>query len=543
MLKGHTVQAMDQAETNTQPGRMLPLASAIAVGLGLMAGGTVPAIAATKAVALYATSAQDIRVVPLVEGGLPDLSSGTDIVASASCEDDLTQMPNLVSLHSTGEFLAVWWNETTDKACYSRFSPDGNGSFIEQFMGDWHGGATSGWSGNQTQGVVGNMWRPLPAADLNGDGLDDLVLFNQHRIANAHDHTSEYKVAFGQADGSFDFSGAATVFTDGVWSTYVTVGDTDGDDHADLVYFTFPTGGTHSSDIYVLKGQGDGSFASTADRQLLVSTGSGRGGNTPAIGDLNADSYPDLFIGPDDDVEDEGQALIAFGTGNGAFAPVTESIDFVPSKEGWSHDTFSASAAIFDVNLDGHPDIVANASQWNVSTTKQVHWGDGTGQFSNTGEELFSIPAGTPYPRLAWLTVPEDAKCEGHAHYDVETGILNLPMVDMATIPALGGFGRAITSVIGTVEVDLSLIPGSNLFEIKQVLEATPADTDTLTVPPCHAEYRLESQYLTVPKVDLDVVTVINGIPVKLGTDTLACELEMPVGSDLFKVKTCGSVQ
>jgi hypothetical protein len=151
--------------------------------------------------------------------------------------------------------------------------------------------------------------------------------------------------------------------------------------------------------------------------------------------------------------------------------------------------------------------------------------------------------SGAGLVRITLVTTESDEKCEGHAHYDVETGILNLPMVDMATIPALGGFGRGISSVIGSVEVDLSLIPGSNLFEIKQVLEATPADPDTLTVPPCHAEYRLESQYLTVPKVDIDVVSVINGVPVKLGTDTLACELEMPVGSDLFKVKTCGSVQ
>jgi len=134
-------------------------------------------------------------------------------------------------------------------------------------------------------------------------------------------------------------------------------------------------------------------------------------------------------------------------------------------------------------------------------------------------------------------------KCEGHAHYDAIKGILNLPMIDMATVTIIGGYGRGISNVIGTVKAELAIIPKTNLFEIKYVDIVTPADPDTLAIAPCHAEYLIDTEYLTIPKVDIDVTTVINDAPVTVGTQTAACQLEMLQGSDLFKIKTCEIIE
>ncbi len=357
-------------------------------------------------VAIYATSAKNIRIVPLVQGDIPNLNEGVDLVASAPCEDDITQSVFIVPLNSSREFLTIWWNKNTDKTCYSRFISDGNGSFTEKYMGDWLGGGTSVWS-KGTNGDIGNIWSPLPSADLNGDKIDDLVLIRWHRLGT-RPKSVEYKVALGQSDGSFDFSGIATTFITGAWTGSVTLADTDGDNHADLVYYRFRHGGSHSTDVYSLKGRSNGTFASVADKKLLVSTGAGRGSaNLAAIGDFNSDGYPDLFLPPDDDVLDEGQAYISFGDENSKFTPILESIDFVSRNEGRTGDTFSASTEAYDVNLDGHLDIVANANRWNILTSKKVYFGNGNGQFSITGKKLFSAPKGTPYPRLAWLFTSE----------------------------------------------------------------------------------------------------------------------------------------
>jgi hypothetical protein len=253
-----------------------------------------------KPIALYATNAKNIRVVPLVQGSIPNLNEGVDLIASAPCEDDMTQPVNIVSLNNSGDFLTIWWNNNTDKACYSRFTSDNNGSFTEKYMGDWLGGATSVWSAG-TNGDIGNIWLPLPAADLNADKIDDLVIIRWHRLGTGS-KSVEYKVALGQSDGSFDFNSVATTFITGAWTGSATLADADGDNHADLIYYYFSHGGSHSTDIYSLKGQGDGTFVPVADKKLLVSTGASRGSNLAAIGDFSSDQYPDLFLPPDDDV-------------------------------------------------------------------------------------------------------------------------------------------------------------------------------------------------------------------------------------------------
>ncbi len=397
--------------------------------LGVFVMGGVQSVATqTVPSAIYATSAKDIRIVPLVQGDIPDLDNGTDMTASATCQTDLTRPANIYSLNSTGDFLAIWWNADEDTACYSRFTPDGNGSFTEDHKGEWYGGATSVWQSPYTA----NMWSPLPPADLNADQKDDLVLVRWFISSGSSSKSAEYKVAFGKGDGSFDFSDTPTTFVTGAWTGSAMLADADDDGYADLVYYSFKHGGSQSTNFYMLKGKGDGTFSNVADKKLLISTESSQSSSSAVIADFNSDGHPDIFLTPDDDISDEGQAYIAFGQGGGTFGPIQESIDFVPSDEGWSHDTFSASAQAYDVNMNGHIDIVANESTWDVQTVKSVWWGDGNGQFSATGEILYSAPSGTPYPKIDWLSVPSAS--------------------DLSVTPRL----KKVSSEAGTISVDVN---------------------------------------------------------------------------------------
>jgi hypothetical protein len=345
--------------------------------------------ARTQDVVLYTTSATDIRVVPLVPGSIPNLNTGANLTLSAPCEDDLTQPARVIPL-SNGDFLTIWWNSTNNNACYSRLKPDGNGSFTENHLGAWHGGATS------------NQWVPRSAADLNGDQKDDLVLFKRSPDSGMI-QSFQYKVALGQADGSFDFTGTPTTFITNIWTPFVEIADADGDNQADIVFHSFRTGASHPTVLNMLKGQGDGTFALSP--QHLLSTSQGQGSGVVVIANFDADSAPDVFLPPDDDVGDLGQAYIAFGQGAGQFGAIEDSIDFEPSSEGRTSDRFSASAEACDINLDGHMDLISLENWWNKTRTTKVYLGDGNGHFSEPGVELFSTPY-SEVDRLTCLSIP-----------------------------------------------------------------------------------------------------------------------------------------
>jgi len=361
------------------------------------------------------TSATDIRVVPLVQGSIPDLSTGIDLTLSVPppCDNglDFTQPVKVIPL-SNVDFLAFWWNSTNNNACYSRLVPDGNGCFTENHLGAWYGGATS------------NQWFPLPAADLNGDQNDDLVLFT--RPGSGMEKTYEYKVALGQADGSFDFSGTPTTFITGIWTALVTLADADGDSHADIVFHSFASGGSHPTVLNMLKGQGDGTFA--ANPQHLLSTSQGQGSEVAVIANFDADSAFDVFLPPDDDVSDLGQAYIAFGQSAGQFGAIEESIDFAPSNEGGTSDQFRAWANACDLNLDGHVDLIAHEAWWDTSRTTKVYLGDGNGHFSEPGVKLFS----TLYSDVDILT------CVSHAQAVMGcTAVTEIPQLECEALVAL----------------------------------------------------------------------------------------------------------
>ena len=140
---------------------------------------------------------------------------------------------------------------------------------------------------------VGTTTAPsaVAVADLNHDGLPDLVTTN----ANSND----VSVLLGHGDGTFAAPQRVTV---GIFPQSVAVADLNHDGLPDLV-----TANAGSNDVSVLLGRGDGTF--TAPRRFTVGTNP----VSVAIGDLNGDLIPDLVTA--DPVFSAVTVLLGLGDG------------------------------------------------------------------------------------------------------------------------------------------------------------------------------------------------------------------------------------
>jgi len=241
---------------------------------------------------LYSTSATHIQVIPLVTTGLPDLNSGTAVTASAYCASDPDKPAYSKILPAAGAWITIWRDENSNESCYSRFISDGNGGYAETQLGTF----PFGW------GVAG-------IDDLNSDGQDDLVL--RHKVVDGHSDY-QYRVALGQTNGSFDFSPAPVTYVTNQWVSRSTLVDANDDGHADFVYYSFAHGGRHNTAIQILAGAGDGTFSPTP-QPLFTSQ---HGANNITLADLDGDGNPDIYLAPDDDVNDMGQSHLAINHGS-----------------------------------------------------------------------------------------------------------------------------------------------------------------------------------------------------------------------------------
>ena len=161
-------------------------------------------------------------------------------------------------------------------------------------------------------------------------------------------------VAVSEALGSFD---AQVDFPAAAGPESVAAGDLNGDGKTDLV-----TTNTTGSNVSVLLGEGSASFSNAPDSPFAP------GGNprSPAIGNLNADSVPDLVVTD----PFTNNVSILLGDGDGSFGPPTS---FATGGIG------SRKVAIGNLNADGFADLaITNLNSVNVS----ILLGDGTGSFS-----------------------------------------------------------------------------------------------------------------------------------------------------------------
>jgi hypothetical protein len=186
-------------------------------------------------------------------------------------------------------------------------------------------------------------------ADLNGDGIPDLVLF-QHGRANA------LAVLLGKGNGTF---GPEQVITSSRSDISVAaLADVNGDGKPDLIE------ATSTGDLIVRLGVGDGTFGA----ELISKLGLGGISGDLTVGDFNHDNKLDLAT-----IVGGSLPVVALGKGDGTFAKAPLSI--LPNRPQLSGATLVAA----DFNGDGKLDLVAiDENQTSIVLFQGV--GDGTFQ-------------------------------------------------------------------------------------------------------------------------------------------------------------------
>jgi hypothetical protein len=135
----------------------------------------------------------------------------------------------------------------------------------------------------QPPAPIAGMQLPAAAADLNGDGIPDLVGYN------STSSLTSLAIAFGNGDGTFGvpetFPLQGNEFNSG---PTITIADWNGDGHLDIA--AMPGGPYYT---YFFLGDGTGHFTAQPTGILLS--------NTPflAVGDFNGDGLPDVASASD----------------------------------------------------------------------------------------------------------------------------------------------------------------------------------------------------------------------------------------------------
>jgi Bacterial Ig-like domain (group 3)/FG-GAP-like repeat len=213
--------------------------------------------------------------------------------------------------------------------------------------------------------------------DLNGDGHTDIVVtYPGDNSCGGSDGTpSGYFVALGNGDGTF----ATPVFTAYGAELYsATLADMHMNGNLDLILDDAPFDGAGNFAVYLLPGNGDGTFGagSTVVSSIQVAD--------VIAGDYNQDGKPDLILLSEgawdpigDNLVDNTESIMLFpGNGDGTFGEANQ----------LATGTFFLSGVLQDMNGDGIPDLVVgewNSSQPNTYYGLSTLLGQGNGVFSS----------------------------------------------------------------------------------------------------------------------------------------------------------------
>ncbi|MEO8353802.1 MAG: integrin alpha, partial [Chthoniobacteraceae bacterium] len=239
------------------------------------------------------------------------------------------------------------------------------------------------------------------AGDLNGDGVDDLIIGASDADANGTNSGASY-VVFGrntavngnfaaavnlsQLDGRNGFRISGIAPFDGAGSAVSAAGDINGDGIDDVIIGAYEAdpNGMDSGEAYVLFGRNtalSGNFP--ADLNLADLDGingfrisgagnmDGFGYSARAAGDINGDGFGDIIIGAPAAASNTGAAFVIFGMNTGATGnfPAQFDLSSLDGSNGFkisgatSGDYFgTAVSAAGDINGDGIDDVIIGAT-------------------------------------------------------------------------------------------------------------------------------------------------------------------------------------